>query len=133
MESDHPAGRKHGALNNTTAVKPTFTADIAGIYVAQLIVNDGTDDSAPRSTVTINGRQRQYRRLSRHAGPNQTVKAGATVILNGSGSNDVDGDPLTFSWTLTTPPDRQQRYPHRRHHRLADVSSPTSPANTSPS
>ncbi len=36
-----------------------------------------------------------------NAGPNQTVTSGATVTLNGTGSGDVDGDPITFSWTQT--------------------------------
>ncbi len=34
-------------LNSTTAVNPTFTADIAGIYTLQLIVNDTIVDGAP--------------------------------------------------------------------------------------
>ncbi len=34
------------ALAQATSVKPQFTADVAGIYTAQLIVNDGTIDSA---------------------------------------------------------------------------------------
>src|SRR5262249_31337075 len=38
------------------------------------------------------------------AGPNQSIKAGALVTLNGGGSHDVDGDPLTFSWSLVTVP-----------------------------
>ena len=36
------------------------------------------------------------------AGPDQTAFVGDTVTLDGSGSSDVDGDPLTFSWSLTT-------------------------------
>ena len=39
-------------LFDATAVSPTFTADLAGTYVLQLVVNDGTSDSAP-DTVTI--------------------------------------------------------------------------------
>jgi mono/diheme cytochrome c family protein len=46
-----PAGST-AALSNTTNVNPTFVADVAGDYMVQLIVNDGTDDSAP-DTVTI--------------------------------------------------------------------------------
>jgi len=39
-----------------------------------------------------------------NAGPDQAVLVGATVFLNGSGSTDVDGDPLTFSWSLISIP-----------------------------
>jgi hypothetical protein len=31
---------------------------------------------------------------------------GATVFLNGGGSTDVNGDPLTYKWTLITRPSR---------------------------
>jgi hypothetical protein len=40
-----------------------------------------------------------------NAGPGQAgVAKGATVVLDGSGSFDTDGDPLTYAWTLTTRP-----------------------------
>ncbi|MCH9693942.1 MAG: choice-of-anchor B family protein [Gammaproteobacteria bacterium] len=35
------------------------------------------------------------------AGNNQTVSSGASVTLNGSASNDPDGDSLTYAWTQT--------------------------------
>jgi hypothetical protein len=38
-------------LSSTTSVSPTFTIDRAGDYIAQLIVNDGTVDSAPDSVI----------------------------------------------------------------------------------
>jgi hypothetical protein len=90
------------ALNSTSAVRPTFTADLPGTYVAQLIVNDGTDDSNP-STVTITVGKGNTPPVA-NAGPAQTVKAGATVILNGSGSSDADGNTLAFSWSFTSRP-----------------------------
>jgi hypothetical protein len=46
-----PAGSA-AALSDQTAVNPTFVADVAGTYVIQLIVNDGTDSSVP-DTVQI--------------------------------------------------------------------------------
>ncbi|MFO7287793.1 MAG: PKD domain-containing protein, partial [Gammaproteobacteria bacterium] len=94
-----PAGSA-ATLSDPTAVRPTFTIDVPGAYVATLIVNDGTDDSAP-DTVTI-----QTRNSAPHAdaGPDQTIAVGALVELDGSASSDPDGDPLTFDWTLTSRP-----------------------------
>jgi hypothetical protein len=40
-------------LSGATTVAPTFTADLAGMYVATLVVNDGMVDSTA-ATVTIN-------------------------------------------------------------------------------
>jgi PKD domain len=37
------------------------------------------------------------------AGTDQTVKVGATVLLNGKGSHDPQGLPLHFYWKLTPP------------------------------
>jgi len=38
------------------------------------------------------------------AGADLTVSVGLTVALDGSGSTDADGDPITYAWTLTAPP-----------------------------
>ena len=46
-----PAGST-AMLSGANTVSPTFVADVLGTYVAQLIVNDGFQDSNP-STVTI--------------------------------------------------------------------------------
>jgi hypothetical protein len=49
-----PAGST-AVLSSTTNVSPTFTADLAGTYTAELIVNDGTLPSLAASVViTIN-------------------------------------------------------------------------------
>jgi RHS repeat-associated protein len=87
-------------LSDAALVNPTFAADTKGTYIAQLVVNDGFVDSAP-ATVTISTLNSAP---VANAGPAQTVLAGATVQLNGSGSTDVDGDPLTFRWSITSKP-----------------------------
>src|SRR5206468_1694059 len=78
----------------------TFVVDEPGIYVAQLIVNDGLADSPP-ATVTMTTTNS---RPVANAGLDQTVVVGQTVQLDGSRSSDADGDRLTFRWALTTRP-----------------------------
>ena len=88
------------ALDVTDPVHPTFVVDLPGTYVVQLVVSDGQVDSTP-STVDINtGNSAPVA----DAGPAQTVLVGDTVILDGSGSTDVDGDPLTYEWSFSSPP-----------------------------
>ena len=96
-----PAG-SGATLTGSTTVKPTFLADKTGQYVVHLIVNDGVVSSTP-ATVTITTTPGNTAPVA-NAGPDQTVQMGATVMLNGSGSNDVDGNPLTYQWTFVTVP-----------------------------
>ena len=67
---------------------------------SQLVVNDGALDSAP-DTVSIDTLNSPPVAA---AGPDQTVHAGTVVTLNGSGSFDVDGNPLSYQWSLPTRP-----------------------------
>ncbi len=96
-----PAGSS-STLTGPTTVKPTFLADKAGQYVVQLIVNDGVVNSAA-AKVTITTTPGNTAPVA-NAGPDQTVQMGATVTLNGSGSSDVDGNPLTYQWTFIAVP-----------------------------
>jgi hypothetical protein len=77
------------SLTNSTSASATFTADMDGTYIAQLIVNDATDDSAP-DTVTIVAQ----------AGPNtltgvfvdSPVDGLRWVSDNMSGTTDITGE-----------------------------------------
>ena len=94
-----PAG-SGAALSDPTASRPTFVADKSGTYTLQLIVNNGQADSEPH-TVTISTHNSPP---GANAGPSQTVKARSKVQLNGSDSTDVDGDTLTYRWSLVRAP-----------------------------
>ena len=94
-----PAGSS-AVLDDPFAVNPALVVDVAGAYVAQLIVNDGAIDSSP-DTVSISTENSMP---VADAGDDTAVVTGATVQLDGSGSSDPDGTPLQTAWSLTSRP-----------------------------
>ena len=69
-------------LSDSSIVNPTFTADVAGTYEVQLIVNDGTIDSAPDS-VSIN------------------IVPPPTVEISADPSTILSSESSTLTWTST--------------------------------
>lgn len=94
-----PAGSS-AALSSSSTVRPVFTPDREGEYVVQLVVNDGIVNSAA-DTVRIST---QNSAPVAHAGPDQQTHVGAQVALDGSASSDIDGDMLTYAWSVVTAP-----------------------------
>jgi hypothetical protein len=99
-----PAG-SNAALSGPTTATPSFVADLHGTYSIQLIVTDslGTASSPTIVTVTSNNTVPVA-----SAGLSQSAVVGQTVRLNGSGSRDTDGDPLTYRWSLASAPSGSQ-------------------------
>lgn len=93
------------SLSGTTVGNPTFIADVAGVYSVDLIVNDGKVDSAS-VTVTITATATAAVIPFANAGSaTRSVITGAVVKLDGSRSDDVDGDPLSaYIWAITSKP-----------------------------
>jgi hypothetical protein len=96
-------------LTNADTINPSFIAPEAthvqgpNVLKFQLVVNDGKINSGP-AIVTITDTNINDAPIA-NAGPNQSVGDSVTVHLNGTGSHDPDGNPITYSWTqiLGTP------------------------------
>ena len=96
-----PAGSA-AALSSNTAALPTFVADKAGVYVAYLVVNDGSKDSNT-AFVTITTAEQTAAPVA-NAGSNQNVKVNTVVTLDGSFSSDANRDPLVYTWKFESMP-----------------------------
>jgi len=96
-----PSG-SHVKLSSADKETAQLVPDADGTFQIGLVVSDGALDSdideISVSVTSGNGTP------TASAGTDQTVTAGDTVMLNGSASSDPDGDPLTYSWTLSTRP-----------------------------
>ncbi len=97
-----PAGSAATVPSQTSSHSLAFTPDAAGSYTVSLVVSDGRINStAATATVTV---QKANAAPNAHAGSAQTVSAGSTVNLDGTGSRDPEGDTLTYSWVLVSRP-----------------------------
>lgn len=90
-------------LSVDSGVSINFTPDFSGNYVIQLVVNDGTGDSAPDS-VTISVNEPPNNTPIADAGDDFSVMVGEQAQLDGSMSLDKDGDTLSFDWTVIESP-----------------------------
>ena len=96
---DAPA-ESSAALAGATGIAPTFVVDVPGSFTLQLVVDDGQGASAPDTMIVSTANSAPVA----NAGTDRTVAVGATVLLDATGTTDVDGDLLTLSWSLTSVP-----------------------------
>ncbi|MGL0956714.1 PKD domain-containing protein [Vibrio vulnificus] len=94
-----PSGSQ-AVLANSTAAQPSFTLDVQGHYVVQLVVNDGYADSAPDTVVITDVNLAPVA----DAGSDQKASKGSRVNLSGSRSTDPEGQPLSYRWKLLSQP-----------------------------
>ena len=90
-------------LTGATTASPTFTAPAVSIstaFVFTLTVSDGTASATDTVTITVTPANTAP---DANAGADQSVTAGTSVTLDGSGSSDPDtGDTLAYSWAHTS-------------------------------
>ena len=81
-----------------SGVSPSHAYAAAGSYSVSLVVNDGTVDStASTTTATISIAGSNTPPVAAVGGPYSGVE-GVAIGFDGSGSLDLDSDPLTYAW-----------------------------------
>ncbi len=88
------------SLDSASTAKPTFTADVAGVYVAQLAV---TDSHGNQSLATVEITTENSPPVA-EAGDAQSASVGSTVQLDGRRSISPSGAPLQYKWDLLSKP-----------------------------
>ncbi|RJP84137.1 MAG: hypothetical protein C4518_19730 [Desulfobacteraceae bacterium] len=90
------------ALSNATTSRPTFTTPFVkggDTLVFQLTVTDD-DGNTDTDSVNIIVQWTDTGSLTADAGSDQSVRAGDTVTLDGSDSEDSEGQRLTYRWVI---------------------------------
>ena len=97
-----PEGSTFVNFFDTDKVRAFFTPDVEGEYIISLTVSDGHHPPVTEE-VTIIILPPPNPPVA-DTGPDQTVNVNETVTLDGSGSSDPDGDPLTYNWAIASKP-----------------------------
>ncbi len=101
--STTPSGSQ-ASLSDETAATPTFVADVSGVYLLTLVVHDGAL-SSDASTMTVTSKIPGTNLVPlADAGDARFIKTAEVFTLNGDGSSDADGDPLSYRWRMTSTP-----------------------------
>jgi len=83
-----------------TASVASFSGQADGAYTVQLVVNDGTQDSAPASMTVLVVSSTAAHVPSANAGLDAVTGVGTAVTLDGTGSYDLDGQALSYKWKI---------------------------------
>ena len=97
--ASRPAGSA-AALSAASGASVDLTADVPGDYIVTLVVSDGKLDSNPASATVRAANTAPVA----NAGSDRSLRVGETAVLDGSGSSDVNGDRLTYAWTVEARP-----------------------------
>jgi subtilisin-like proprotein convertase family protein len=99
------AGSPTLTLTGASTATPSFTAPSVAVdtnYTFRLTVNDGRGGSDTDDVViTVRDTSAPNIPPVADAGADQVAAPGVMVTLNGSGSTDANGDPLSYTWLQT--------------------------------
>jgi len=93
------------AIDGADTAAPTFTAPLVGPDGASLTFELTVDDGAANAVDSVDVRVENVNHdPTADAGPDETRNEEVLVTLDGTASNDPDGNPLTFEWVQTAGP-----------------------------
>lgn len=135
-----PVVTNNGPATLTITVGDTYTPDFstnegtlnidnpvdigtAGTYTVTATATDAAGNvGSETQTVIVEAAQQVNQPPTANAGPNQSVAAGVEFVLDGTGSQDTDGNIVEWRWTQTAGDPV-----------ILDTSTPSQPKATSPS
>jgi PKD domain/REJ domain len=94
-------GGSSAMLTDATMANSTFVADVLGAYVASLIVRDASGDRSEPRVVAV--QVNDGAPVAVFAQPMAGL-VNNNLALDGSGSTDPEGQPLTFDWRFISTP-----------------------------
>ena len=90
------------SIADSSAAQTQILPLLPGSYTFLLTVSDGALTGTDEITVLVSSEGNVAPVAD--AGPPQTVAVGTTVMLDGGGSLDADGDPLSYRWSVGNNP-----------------------------
>jgi subtilisin family serine protease len=102
VDSTTSPGNGSATLNSDNTITYTPATDFNGADSFEYTVSDG-NGGFDTATVSVTVDPVNDAPLA-DAGLDQSVVTGAAVTLDGSGSSDVEGDALAYSWSITSAP-----------------------------
>lgn len=91
-------------LNMTDPAAPSFTPDVVGTYVVSVYVTDSAGQPSATEYIVVTVTSGNGAPIA-DCGGNLTGEEDQRLDLDGSDSRDPEGQPLEYSWTLSSVPD----------------------------